>query len=139
MGRVDIESGLEPDLEPNLDAFLLARIAEDKRFAADALAAGSEGGWTVEALSRGLSQPRAAKLVARYDPERVLAECSAKRRIVLACRQARPDLHFLGQRTGSVADFPLSPHDQHQLAALTLALLALPYAGHHDYRPEWRP
>jgi hypothetical protein len=38
-----------------------------------------------------------------------------------------------------MADFPLSPHDQHQLAALTLALLALPYADHHDYLPEWRP
>jgi hypothetical protein len=36
-------------------------------------------------------------------------------------------------------DFPLAPHDQHQLAAVTLALLALPYAGHHDYRAEWRP
>ena len=38
-----------------------------------------------------------------------------------------------------MADFPLAPRDQRQLAALTLALLALPYSAHHDYRPEWRP
>lgn len=117
---VDVASGLEPDLEPNLDEFLLARIAEDKRIAADALASPAGGG-------------------GRFGPERVLTECSAKRKLVLACREARPDLHFLGLRARGLADFPLSPHDQHQLAALTLALLALPYAGHHDYRPEWRP
>ena len=123
---VDMASGLEPDLEPNLDEFLLARIAEDKRIAADALASGAGG-------------EAPGPLAARFDPERVLAECSAKRRLVLACREARPDLHFLGLRARGLADFPLSPHDQHQLAALTLALLALPYAEHHDYRPEWRP
>jgi hypothetical protein len=38
-----------------------------------------------------------------------------------------------------MGDYPPAPHDQHQLAAVTLALLALPYAGHHDYRAEWRP
>jgi hypothetical protein len=46
---------------------------------------------------------------------------------------------FLGTRPPGMADFPLTPRDQHQFAALTLALLALPYADHHDYRPEWRP
>jgi hypothetical protein len=117
-GGVDVASGLEPDLEPNLDEFLLARIAEDKRIAEDSLAIGGGG---------------------RFGPERVLAECSAKRRLVLACREARPDLHFLGRRVRGLTDFPLSPHDQHQLAAVILALLALPYADHHDYRPEWRP
>src|SRR4051794_3961780 len=135
MTGVDIESGLEPDLEPNLDEFLLARIAEDKRIAADALAAAAGANGPGEALSRS----PAALLGARFDSERVLAECSAKRRIVLACREARPDLNFLGLRARGLADFPLSPHDAHQLAALTLAALALPYADHHDYRPEWRP
>jgi hypothetical protein len=48
-------------------------------------------------------------------------------------------MHFLGARPSGWPDFPLPPHDQHQLAALTLALLALPYAAHHDYRQEWRP
>jgi len=120
---VDIDSGLEPDLEPNLEEFLLARIAEDKRIATDAAATG-EG---------------ASRYATRFGPDRILSECTAKRRLILACREARPDLHFLGRRTGGVADFPLSPRDPHQLAALSLALLALPYADHHDYRPEWRP
>ena len=121
---MDIDSGLEPDLEPNLEEFLLARVAEDKRIATDAAAASSEG---------------TSRYATRFGPDRILAECKAKRRLILACREARPDLHFLGRRTGGVADFPLSPRDPHQLAALSLALLALPYADHHDYRPEWRP
>jgi hypothetical protein len=126
---------MEPDIEPQLDEFLLARIAEDKRIAVDA-AHGQEV-WSVEGLP-GLGAPE-AEHVARHDPARVLAECSAKRGIVLACSQLRADLGFLGTRPPGMADFPLAPHDLHQLAALTLALLALPYSAHHDYRPEWRP
>ena len=129
---------MEPNLAPKLDEFLLARIAEDKRIAVDAAAARGRGEWSAEDLTAALGGP-AAEHAARYDPERVLAECSAKRGTVLACRQTRPDLGFLGTRPHGMADFPLSPHDQHQLAALTLALLALPYAGHHDYLQEWRP
>ena len=136
---MDIESGLEPDLEPNLDEFLLARIAEDKRIANDATRAAEQGAESSTGQVRGVPAGPAARHAARFDPARILAECSAKRRIVLACREARPDLHFLGRRTGGVADFPLSPRDPHQLAAVTLALMALPYADHHDYRPEWRP
>jgi hypothetical protein len=132
---MDVESGLEPDQLPDLDQFLLARIAEDKRIAADAAAADGRADW--DAADTGA--PQAAEHVARHDPARVLAECSAKRRLVMACRDSRPDLHFLGARPHGMADFPLTPTDQHQLAALTLALLALPYADHHDYRPEWRP
>jgi Family of unknown function (DUF6221) len=137
MATVDAESGLEPDREPNLDEFVLARIAEDKRIAADAAAASGRAEWAVEDTSG--SPDGGAEHAARFDPARVLAECAARRRLVLACRDARPDLHFLGARPRGLADFPLTPTDQHQLAALTLALLAMPYAEHHDYRPEWRP
>lgn len=122
------ESGLEPDMEPTLDEFLLARIAEDKRIATDAATATGSEEWT-----------EAAEHVRRHDPARVLAECTAKRRLVLACRDVRPDRAFLGARPEGLADFPLTPADQHQLAALTLALLALPYADHPEYRQEWRP
>jgi len=132
---MDVESGLEPDQLPDLDQFLLARIAEDKRIAADAAAASGQADWDTD----GSRPAHAAEHVARHDPTRVLASCSAKRRLVLACRDSRPDLSFLGARPHGMADFPLTPTDQHQLAALTLALLALPYADHHDYRPEWRP
>ena len=123
----------------SLDEFLLARIAEDKRVAM--AAAGAEGlvEWDPDAVGQGLTGPGWGEHVARHDPARVLAECSAKRRIVLACRDARPETAFVGTHPRGLDDFPAPVHDQHQLAALTLALLALPYAGHRHYRPEWRP
>jgi hypothetical protein len=132
---MDAEPGLEPDLEPDLDGFLLARIAEDQRLAAAAAAATGQESW--DGVSGELPR-EAADHVAHHGPARVLAECAAKRRLVLACRDARPDLRLLGARPAGL-DFPLPPTDQHQLAALILALLALPYAAHPDYRPAWRP
>jgi hypothetical protein len=123
----------------NLDEFLLARIAEDKRVATDAAGADSKGEWGPDLVSDGPGGPRSTAHVVRHDPARVLAECSAKRRIVLACRDARPETAFVGTHPPGMAGFPVTAHDQHQLAALTLALLALPYADHPHYRPEWRP
>ncbi len=140
MAVMDFESGLEPDMQPNLDEFLLARIAEDKRIATDAARASGRDQWTVaDLLGSGPAHEQAAEHVARHDPARILAECAAKRRLVLACRDIRPDLRFLGVRPRGLADFPLSPSDQHQLAAVALAVLALPYADHSEYRQEWRP
>ena len=112
----------------SLDEFLLARIAEDERLAN---AAADEG--------RGSPAAPAGRHPSPFDPARIRADCAARRRIVLACRESRPDTRLLGARPRGLGDFPLSPHDQHQLAALTLAVLALPYAGHRDYREEWRP
>jgi hypothetical protein len=101
----------------DLVGFLLARIAEDTRAAADlAEAEGADG-----------------------TAERLRADCAAKRKVVLACQAAAPDLRFLGARPPGLADFPLPPDDAHQLAALTLALLATPYADHPDYEQLWRP
>lgn len=86
--------------------------------------------------------------IARHDPARVLAEVEAKRRIIAehyaalldgsnpiqACRQCsdrRPDSD------------PLSHSDRwlrlEPAPCLTVRLLALQYAGHADYRKEWRP
>ncbi|TFV71334.1 hypothetical protein E4P39_18690 [Blastococcus sp. CT_GayMR19] len=123
----------------NLDEFLLARIAEDKRVATDAAGADRKGEWGPDLVGDGPGGPRSTAHVVRHDPARVLAECSAKRRIVLACRDARPETAFVGIHPRGMADFPVTAQDQHQLAALTLALLALPYADHPHYRPEWRP
>jgi hypothetical protein len=136
MAGMDVESGLVP----NLDQFLLARIAEDKRVATDAAGAHGREDWIPADVPEdsGLAGA-AAELVARYDPARVLAECAAKRKLVMACRDARPDLAFLGTRPRGMADFPLAPSGPHQLAAFTLAVLAMPYADHPDYRDEWRP
>jgi hypothetical protein len=137
---MDFESGLEPDMQPNLDQFLLARIAEDKRIATTAAQASGREQWTADDLpGSGPPHDQAAEHVTRHDPARVLAECTAKRRLVQACRDIRPDLAFLGARPEGLADFPLSPTDGHQLAAVTLALLALPYAEHHEYQQEWQP
>ena len=154
---MEFASGLEPDMTPQLDEFVMARIAEDKRIAARAAdddATADDGPDAVRAgdlpdgaPSRPRSGPAAATAlhsataehVAHFGPARVLDECAAKRWMVQACRDARPDTAFLGARPGGLPDFPLTPTDVHQLAALTLALLALPYAGHPDYREEWRP
>jgi hypothetical protein len=101
----------------DLVGFLLARIAEDTRAAADLADAQGEGGTA----------------------DRLRADCAAKRKVVLACQAAAPDLRFLGARPPGLADFPLPPKDLHQLAAVTLALLAVPYAEHPDYEHLWRP
>jgi hypothetical protein len=138
-GGMDEQSGLEPDMVPRLDEFLLARIAEDKRIAADAAAATQERWRPGDVTTPAPVHPHLAEHVARHDPARVLAECAARRRLVMACRDSGFDRAFLGARPRGMDDFLLSPHDQHQLAALTLALLAMPYADHSDYRPEWRP
>jgi hypothetical protein len=125
MTSMDVEWGPESARGPGprLDEFLLARIAEDERLAADLPAAAAQ--------PDGHASP--------FDPARVLAESAAKRHIVLSCRELRPDTRILGARPAGMADFPLAPHDQHELAAVVLALLALPYAAHRDYRAEWRP
>jgi hypothetical protein len=127
MDGMDVEWGPENTWGsgPRLDEFLLARIAEDERLAAAAPA------YPGSPEPDGHPSP--------FDPARVRAECAAKRHIVLSCRELRPDTRILGARTKGMGDFPVAPHDQHQLAAVTLALLAVPYADHRDYRAEWRP
>ena len=125
---------------PRLDEFLLARIAEDERLAtAAATGQGSDDPPDDVPPDTAPRSRHAGEHVSPFEPARVRADCASRRRIVLACRESRPDTHLLGARPEGLGDFPLSPHDQHQLAALTLALLALPYAGHRDYRQEWRP
>ena len=122
----------------SLDEFLLARIAEDKRVATDAAGDDGQGEWSTDDVAGAGPGHGSVEHIARHDPARVLAECSAKRRIVLACREARPETTFVGTHPPGMADFPTAAHGQHQLAAVTLALLALPYADHPHYRPEWR-
>ena len=71
--------------------------------------------------------------IARWDPARVLAECEAKRRIVVDLH--RPVTDGEGDwfcdmlETGAESNWPCE----------TIRLLALPYADHSDYREEWRP
>ena len=67
--------------------------------------------------------------IVRWDPARVLADMQAKRRIVAL----HSDPHG-GDPSCSSIDYPENAED-----CETLRLLALPYASHPDYRPEWAP
>jgi hypothetical protein len=104
-----------------LVAFLLARLAEDEGVARKVPA--PDGGprparWTAADL-----QARAfpavdvlmASHVARWDPARVVAECRARRAVVDVVRDRADDE-----------------------AVRVLRALALPYADHPDFRPDWR-
>jgi hypothetical protein len=138
----------------SLAEFLLARIAEDEDAAKGPLtqkwfAVGTEfpddDSHPSEMLrgyvdSQGLAVTEdgdgpSVWHIARHDPARVLAECAAKRRIV--------ELHSgqhecVGEKYGDphacimVADWSVYALDP------TLLLLALPYADHESYQPEWR-
>jgi hypothetical protein len=62
----------------------------------------------------------------RVGSSRVLAECEAKRRIVERCQRAYADQGIYGEDS------------QEELAGHILRLLALPYADHESFKPEWR-
>lgn len=80
---------------------------------------------------RGLTVPGPALAahIARHDPARVLREVEAKRRLVA--------LHDRPNHQCVTEDGPTQWHAADPCA--TLRLLALPYATHPDYRPEWAP
>jgi hypothetical protein len=90
-----------------LTEFLLTRIAED-----EAVARAAEQTWDSDRDGGWWvgCDPDTQAHIARHDPARVLTECEAKRAIV---------------------ELISSPGPQ------ALRLLALPYADHADYQPEW--
>ena len=113
--------------------FVLARISEDEAVARAAFRLVDErqvGGWywsnagdavfvddTELVVACGpvqelMDQPFAHHIV-RWDPERVVAECAAKRRVV--------------------------EYERRRWRTSVLRLLALFYAEHPDYRDDWRP
>jgi hypothetical protein len=118
-----------------LTDFLLARIAEDE--AAVAAILRQHPSWTADD-GDVLDQPEyaiahargnyAASHIARWDPARVLAESEAKRSVV--------ELHRTDATDPEVIVCAVCLYGP---PCETLRLLALPYADHPDYRPEWRP
>lgn len=74
-----------------------------------------------------------AEHIARHDPARVLAEVDAKRRIIAEHRGSGVTCPrcSLGAEDGQVVYW--------RDPCATLRLLALPYADHPEYRPEWAP
>ena len=122
-----------------LAEFLAARIEEDE---AAARGAGGEYWYTAvvpgESMRKSPDEPthtiidspkslityevctdEMAEHIVRHDPERVLAECEAKRRIVR--RHTLCDDTSFGEPCEDLRD------------------LAVPYRDHPDYRQEWKP
>ena len=100
-----------------LSEFLLARITEDEAAARELIDNGPE--WMEEAVSFGAN------------PDRVLAECEARRRIV-------EGLHnILGDAPDQADGTALRGY----VEALWVVVqeLAAVYADHPDYQPGWKP
>ncbi len=68
--------------------------------------------------------------IARWDPARVLAEIDAKRQIVDEYAAIDVDANRLNDA---------AMHLTWTLLGNVVRELAVPYASHTDYRPEWRP
>ena len=125
-----------------LTDFLLARIAEDEaaaRPARDESPAYPHFGDTPaeETLEMALNEGCAAEgetHFSRWLPDRVLAECEAKRRIV----ELHDGVHEC-EGPNRVADPDVDGSDGYGGPCYTLMFLALPYASHPDYRESWKP
>ncbi len=99
--------------------FLLARYAEEEQAARD-IAFPDPGDFSEQWILEGKAEAN------RW----MLAECAAKRRLVLeAQRLNQPDPLRRGDFWRGAAD----------TAFTFCCMLALPYAEHPDYREEWRP
>lgn len=104
--------------------FLLARIADDEEVARSAWQATFERGQGAMSIDSGDVMAH----VTRHDPDRVLAECEAKRRIV-----AR---HSEGEMYCGWSQDSMSMHGPGDDCEELLALAAV-YASHPDYQAEW--
>jgi hypothetical protein len=112
----------------DLTGFLLARIAEDEAMARKVQGYCEPHSRIEIHLSRTETLPDGSRsgtheTVTPYDPDRVLAECEAKRRIVE---------EVLANPLGKWKAGERSPW-----ADKMLGILAAPYADHPDYREEW--
>jgi len=111
-----------------LTEFLEARIAEDEATARNA------GNSPVIEVARRYGKVAAQHFYARWDPARVLAECEAKRAII----EAHPiEYSKVSDYTDCVACLDVDTYDAYP--CLTMRALGYVYAGHPDYRQEWRP
>ena len=127
-----------------LTEFLLARIAEDEACARKVPGDGEFCTWNRSwdmSPTRDLvvDGERVAPLpmtmdehICRWDPARVLAECEAKR---LAIEAAWDDhCKIEGEWGQGQSEKEMSANDDNPEV---VEALALPYADHEDYRPEW--
>jgi hypothetical protein len=106
----DVEDGSYTNQRDHLDGVGLVRAADNV------------GLWNREQSSTLSMAAVTATHVARHNPARVLAEVEVKRAIV-----TRAKALWDSDAEGYGAGLDI------------LQLLALPYADHPDYRPEWAP
>jgi Family of unknown function (DUF6221) len=99
-----------------LTEFLLARISDDEA----ASKRWDEKFFAAEAPDRSDTP---------FDPERILAECAAKRSVT----------ETYTRLMASAREDPSAPPGKVHALEMVLRTLALPYAHHPDYRPEWSP
>ena len=122
-----------------LTEFLLARIAEDEADAAEVQSHVNR--WRREQL-QGADGTQASIVLATSeggpcDPQRVLAECEAKRRIV---EVAGPREVWTAATVRIGAQEMRVPGEMLSMPGKcpeVLLILALPYADHPDYQQEW--
>lgn len=130
-----------------LTEFLLARIADDENTAA---CAGHGNGlvfhdWNAEWVQVELPDNARpiydVRHIRTFSPERVLAECEAKRRIVdeHESREVASLDRETWAQTFTVCGRCRVGERQIVAPCPTLRLLALPYADHPDYDQSWRP
>lgn len=114
-----------------LTEFLLARIAEDE---AVARSVDEHLIRSLRSIVRHAPLPGGEVLhIVRWDPARVLAECEAKRRIIQAFVpnfETETDRQYQDRIYAHAGGGKYHP---------PLLALALPYADHPEYRPEWAP
>jgi Family of unknown function (DUF6221) len=136
-----------------LTEFLLARIAEDEA-AASAVKDTGAAVWDVQVSHRPLdldptvthwTDDERTTLVQRFDPARVLAECDAIRLIVAIHSAYKPGGHPVCSPDRLESDWCVGCGYNNQEERITehidhcpiLRVLALPFAGHPDFRDEW--
>jgi hypothetical protein len=114
------------------DVFLLARFAEDE--------AAARSVWERDADVRAMVD--VPECVAPYAPARVLAECEAKRRILKEHSNDYGDCATCYEGDDGACGDPEccgSPSTvMKRWPCPTVRLLALPYASHPDFNPEWK-
>lgn len=118
-------------MSDDLIAFLKDRLDEDEQMWGDMLGSGAEltlvGHYFREGvpglLKRQLAEVEAKRLMlTEHGPEEVASlDRETWGQLFIVCRRCK-----LGER-------------QVAMPCTTLRLLAVPFAGHPDYRPEWRP
>jgi uncharacterized protein DUF6221 len=123
-------------MSETLTSFLLARIADDEddaRYATERglLGEGWDCSWAWQGVGQHESQPRPTRsfiVEGAPSPDRVLAECEARRRIV--------ELHQVYNAFPDVTACGICGESPY---CATLRTLAAVYVDHQDYRKEWKP